>query len=321
MYGSFIAAHSPAPTNYNIRKKNMNRPLRYGLYLPLSLAVGAVAVVLRTVACLTVRDGYGYFPGSPLVKIAAWMLFGLCLFLASYPLLTRPPKVRGTLFETPVSYFPTGILAAAQFLLCTGLCAPAFRTTGMAGVTGKITVLLGFAGCIYFVLCLLSRDAENTCRSVFGCAECLFCAAYAVYLYFDASLPLNSTCKVTSQAVFLFFACYMLLDTRVSLGRPLLRLQAAVGGMAFILAVFGAFPAAVTWVATGDVIDNSLYETVFTAAFAVFLGMRVYSLSRLPADVPSPFVEAVAAAVAAKEAADEQPTGSENESSENDEKQ
>lgn len=276
----------------------MKYPIRYHIYFPITATVALAACILRTVACLTARTVHGQFPGSSLPEISAWLLVFGALIALTYPLFQREPSVRPLLLSHPVCIFPTGMLALCEALLCTELIPLWLSARTAFGVSMSpiaravllLTVLFGLLGTGYYVLCLALREAESDLRAWFGMAAALFAALYAVFLYFDTTLPLNATTKLTSQVTYLVMAVYLLLDVRLSLGRARYRLQAALGLIAASVSAYAAIPSLLTYFIQGAVIDHSLYETLCTLAFFLLVCARLFAMTRLPENKPLPFL-------------------------------
>lgn len=276
----------------------MKYPIRYRIYLPITATVALAACILRTVACLTARTVHGHFPGSALPEISAWLLVFGALIALTYPLFQKEPSVRPLLFSHPVGIFPTGMLALCEALLCTELIPlwlasrTAFGTpmSPIARVILLLTVLFGLLGIGYYILCLAIREPESELRAWFGMAAGLFFALYAVFLYFDSSLPLNATTKLTSQVTYLAMAVYLLLDVRLSLGRARYRLQVCFGLIAASVSAYAAIPSLLTYFIQGTVIDHTLYETLCTLAFFLLVCARLFAMTRLPENKALPFL-------------------------------
>lgn len=295
----------------------MKYPLRYPLLLPAVGLLCLVACVLRTVACLTALDGFGYFPASALPEASAYILLGAALIALLLPLFHKEPAVRPLLPSHPLATLPTGMLALCEVLLCTADAmarreagAPLSAQPPMLRAVSVLLLVLGLIGAAYYVLCLAKREQVNEARAWCGMAAVLFCALYAVYLYFNTALPLNATTKITSQVAFLTFAVYLLQDVRLSLGKPCYRLHLALTLIAASVAAYAALPALITYAVRGTIIDHTLFETLFTLCFLLFALARLYALWQLPSDEPCtallPCESAAAGATEESAEADEQ---------------
>lgn len=280
----------------------MNFPIRYRVYLPVIGVVGLAACVLRTVACLTSRTPDGYFSSSALPDISVWLLVALSLFALTYALFNRSPSVRPILLSHPVHIIPSGLVAFAQVLLSVDLLSRLSdkSVSDIGQVLLVLTAMCGLLGAVYFVLCLCIKGDASASRAWFGMAASLFGALYAVCLYFDTTVPLNADGKITSQIVYLCMSLYMLFDVRLSLGRARYSVQIPVGFIAAALTAYAAFPSLITYIAQGVLVDQSLYETIYTLLFFLFLCARLYGLSHLPKDEVCVFAQAALAACEAR---------------------
>ncbi len=272
----------------------MKYPLQYRVYFPVVSLLCCTACVLRTIACLTSMTPDGYFRGTVLPDISVWILLALALFAASYPLFNPAPDVRSMVFSHPMQILPTGLLAISQLLVSFELLN-ATHTEKIAQVFATVTALLGIIGALYYVLCLCMKQDGNTLRAWFGIAAILFCAFYAVYLYFETSSPHNTDCKMTSQITYLSMSLFLLTDVRLSLGKAKYPLQVTFGFWAAALTAYAAFPSLIVRIFsdTNDIIDHSIFETVCTLIFFFFVCARLYGLTCLPKNEISPFAAAV----------------------------
>ncbi len=275
----------------------MKYPLQYRVYFPVVSLLCCAACVLRTIACLTSLTPDGYFKGTVLPDISVWILLAMALFAATYPLFNPAPNVRPMVFSHPVQILPVGLLAMSQLFLSIDLLQNISRGDTLARILATGTALLGIAGAVYYALCLCMKHDDSALRAWFGIAAILFCAFYAVYLYFETSTPHNTDCKMTSQITYLSMSLFLLTDVRLSLGKARYRLQVIFGFWTAALTAYAAFPALIARIfgSTNAVIDRSLFETVFTLLFFFFVCARLYALTRLPKDELSPFAAAAQA--------------------------
>jgi hypothetical protein len=141
--------------------------------------------------------------------------------------------------------------------------------------------ILSIAG---FFIYVFVREHHSERRALFGIAITAFLILYAVYLYFNKELPLNSPNKLVDQIAYVFAAIFFLFETRISLGRESLGGYRAFGYCAALLTAYSAIPSLAVFFIKGEIISNSIYETVVTFTLLIFTVSRLLLLRELEAD-------------------------------------
>ena len=177
-------------------------------YLFLFTLLAAVTVSMRTIASFISLNDYGYYTGDLCSSANITVTLG-CLILFSYALVHRKDENKVASFGGPLTYAPGAPLA-----ICLALLGISFFTRENNGQIEKLLLpllgILGIASALYFLFAVLYEIKLCDLRAVFGMVCALFLVLYAGFLYFDTTLPINATTKLTDQAAFVLAALLLL---------------------------------------------------------------------------------------------------------------
>ena len=280
----------------------MNFKKRYGFYPSLALLITAISITVRCIACFTALDyESGYFTSS-LGSVAGWIEAAGCLLLFSYLFLGRGGDFVAS-FSSPATYIPTGTLSMAMFFMALELFGKR-RALGSspAKYVALAAAVLGILAIAYFILTSLIEDRHDLTRATLGLFAVLFLSAYAAYLYFNTDLPINSPNKLTDQAAYLSAAVFFLYEIRISLGREKWRAYAGFGFISASLLAYASIPELILYVVNGEIIANSIYESVMTFALFIFVTARLAVAATAKNDGECEFVTVLKDAALAREA-------------------
>lgn len=251
----------------------------FTLYSSLLSLLLLVAVTMRTVACFTELDyNSGYYGKELFISISAYVIVAAAVIAVSYVFITekRTPAPRSF---GAVSYVPAGAVSAALLFLAAellrkskGIFSGGFSPSRLLGMLSAIFALLSIL-CFFFDVYYDKR--ENQKKAYFGMAAALFFALFAVYLYFDKSLPINAPNKITEQMAYLFAALFFVYETRNALGRSLWRLYTASGLIAALLTAYNSIPALILYFAKGELICDSIASALLTLLVSIFIAVRI----------------------------------------------
>ena len=277
---------------------------RLGVWLLALLVFTAVAVTLRTVACLTDLDfGSGYFNNKTVITVgdgfaAVGAVGAICYIFAEKKGLKFAAS-----FKNAATYIPSGLVSVALLFLSASLLYDAVMINGhpahISIITAPVNMLsiiiaiLAIASIGAFVLRCLTPDKELAYRGWFDVVLIIFLALYTASLYFDVSTPLNSPAKVTDEMAYLLSAVFFLYEARISLGREMWRPYIGFGMAAALVSAYSAIPSIIVYFAKGEVISSSVAESVLTLMIFVFIVCRLVLILALPEDKACPTVEAV----------------------------
>ena len=275
----------------------MKRTDRLGIYIPLLIAFTLASITTRTVALFTDFDvTSGFFDGKLIISISNVIAFVGVLGLLSFAFVSKKISLVPS-FSSPATYLPSGIVCAALVFL--SVESLFFLSSKNGGLFGKsvlsnlsnlillVSALLAIAAVINFFLCTFFTERVNEKRAAFGILTVLFLAAYAVYLYFDVKLPINSPNKATDQLAILISACFFLFETRISLGIEKWRGYVAFGLSASLLLAYSSIPTLIYYFVKGEMISDSLSSAVLCFTLFIYVCSRVVLVNRLLDDKKS----------------------------------
>ena len=276
---------------FNIMK---NKLKLFGIYLPTFCAVTLAAVIMRTVALLVQFDfKTGYFTQNILISIANYMTVALSVFLFTYAFSARKDIKLLPDFSSPATYVPTGLTSAALVFVAISFFTTDRDSSAVLNLIGYITAILALLSAANFIIMSLTENYLDTKRVYLGLSTVLFLSFYAAFLYFDATLPINSPNKVLDQVAYLFAAVFFLYETRLSMKREKWRLYIAFGFIAAAISAYSAIPSLIVYIANGKAVSNSIYEIALTLALFIFIISRVLLTGELIEDKKSPIASAL----------------------------
>ncbi len=295
-----------------------NKYKLFGLYLPLFLAAVISTVVMRTVALFNDFDvKTGFFIDKTLITVADVMVVAFSVVFLTYILTARRDFKMIPDFTSPLTYPPTGIVAAALVFVGINFFKKAnasldkisylkdsiyaseraeLGTERILLILAIVIALLALASVAHFALSALIEKGTSFTRGDFGIVTVAFLAIYSIYLYFDNDLPINSPAKILDQMAYLFAAVFFLYETRLSIGREKWRGYIAFGFIAALISAYSSIPSLIYFFAKDTEISVSIYEMILSSALFIFITSRMLLTSELIEDVASPFAKIIAEA-------------------------
>ena len=266
--------------------KNSQRHLK--IYLGSVFLIILIAAALRTVAILTELDfSTGYFEDKLLIGLANSFVVAMALLSLSYLFVASKAKLVAS-FDNVATFVPSGLVSVALIFIGVHLFA-----TSEGNFFVLIVGILALVSILHFLYNSLVLKRENATRGWFALATVVFLAAYAAYLYFDVSLPLNSPNRITDIMAFLFAALFFLYEARISLGRAAWRAYIAFGLIASLLLAYSSIPSIITYFVRGAVISNSIAESALSFALFIFIVARMLIIAELKEDEKDEFTTLV----------------------------
>ena len=287
-----------------------NRTKLFGIYLPIFLSVILGTVAMRTVACLLDFNFHtNFFVNDVLITISDYTVLISVLFFFTYMYTARKDIRLIPNFTSPTTFIPTGLISVALPFVSRHLFSKAaviskiiknqvlssqeIRSYRIQLLLIYTTAVLAILSIAHFALTALIEKRSSIGRAGFGICSVIFLAFYATFLYFDTDLPLNSPNKIIDQMAYLFSALFFLYETRLSLGREKWQHYIAFGFIASTLTAYSSIPSLIVYITQGQVISNSIYETVLTLALFVFITARCLLTGELIEDADSETVSAL----------------------------
>lgn len=268
---------------------------RHGIYMPLFLLLTAVAVLLRTVALFLGYDRLtGYYLNPALGQSADILAVVSVLLFLTYAILHRKDTGCPIDAQSPAAYIPAGIAAAAlPFLsrLMFTVAKEASRSESTVRISAFLTAILAPPATVFFLLTVLLEKKQSRLRAEFGMLSALCFAAYAAYLYFNRTLPINAPSKLTEQCTFLAVSLFLLYETRISLGRECRPLYVSFALVAAHLTAYASLPSLLVYFVRGDVVADSIVGLIITFALFLFLLTRLFLTGKQDAVLGTPLTE------------------------------
>lgn len=247
-------------------------------------------VILRSIAVSrNLNFEFGYFNDSTLINVAGWLTFGFCILFSISALITKKNEPLIPTFNTPATYIPAALVAAAMLFLSKSLFTRFISLIEQKHLDfpAALALLCALAaiGCVAgLFLFIMIEDRKSHVRSYFLMLISLFFIFYASYLYFDTALPINAPNKITDQIAYVSASIFFLFETRISTGQSQWKGYAAFGIPAAILTAFSSIPSLTVFFINGKVISNSIYETALTFTLFLFIVARLILVDEYASD-------------------------------------
>lgn len=277
----------------------------YGIYLPIFLLVLPLTVALRTVALFTELAEYGHFENDLLVNISGWITAAAALFFITYMLAGKKNIKLIPSFVSPANYIPSGLVAMAMAMLGAHLLSLATgvdltSASAYARVISIATPLLAFAAAIYFVFASIMIARRSIHRSDFAIVTLIFICMYVAYLCFDTTLPINAPTRIVDEVAYLFIAMFFIGETRLSLGRERWQRYISFAFIGALMTAYSSVPNLIYYFAREKTVSISIYESLLTFAFFIFIVSKIFLTPMLTKDETSGVVTKIIAAAEAR---------------------
>lgn len=278
----------------------------YGIYLPIFLLILPLTVTLRAVALFTDLSQYGHFDDDLVITVANAIVAVAAVFFLTYLFFGKRNIKLIPSFSSAANYVPSALVAVSTAMLGVHLFKLAVTTypqtaSVYARVISVATPLLAFAAVIYFVLSSVMIARRSVRRSDFGIITLLFICMYVAYLYFDTTLPINAPTKIVDELAYLAIAMFFLGETRLSLGRENWRRYISFAFIGALMTAYSAIPNLIYYFARREIVSISLYESLLTLAFLIFIICKIFLTPMLTKDEESRVVAKIIAAAAIRQ--------------------
>ncbi len=277
----------------------------YGIYLPIFLLILPLTVALRTVALFTDLAEYGHFENDLLVNISGWITAAAALFFITYIFTGKKNIKLIPSFDSAANYIPSGLVALAMAMLGAHLLSLALRidlesASAYVRVITVATPALAFIAAIYFVFASVMIARRSMRRSDFAIVTLVFICMYVAYLYFDTSLPINAPTRIVDEVAYLSIAMFFIGETRLSLGRERWRRYISFAFIGALITAYSSVPNLIYYFARERTISISIYESLLTFAFFIFIISKIFLTPMLTKDETSGVVTKIIAAAEAR---------------------
>lgn len=267
---------------------------RLSIYVVLMLIGTAIAVTLRSIACIgNLNNDTGYFDDGSLTAISDPLIWVTVILSLTYIFVASRIKLKAS-FSTPSTYIPTGLLGVSTLFLGVRVLSEAiiFKSTYKPTSQNSPTAPIFEISIVVFIFAILSvgyyflntycTESKTEKRALFAMAAIAFLGSYVMLIYFDQSLPINNSGKIVNQMAYLFSAIFFLYEARISIGREMWRAYTAFGLAATALCAYSSIPALITYYVNGTLIFSSrtgafasIEEYMLTFALFIFILSRL----------------------------------------------
>ena len=255
-----------------------------GLYLASLGALGALAVVLRTVALFVGFDfTTGYFTDKLLNNISVTVVVTAIVLFSTFLIYKKDYKPRVDI-GAPRDYVASACVGVALVMVAFEIAfsqsnlQSAPGTVGVGNIITAIAAALAAVAAFYFATSILFGKGAPLANAAFSIALMLYLVFYALMLYFNTLSPINSPAKLCDQMAYVSLAIFFIYETRILLERPMWRMYAVSGLCATLLSAYSALPSLIVYLVRGQVISHTISETVLTLSLFVFALIRTVSL-------------------------------------------
>lgn len=259
------------------------RDKRLGIFLIVLAALTTAAVTLRTVACFSdfnsasFRFNDGVLFTVSTICVAACVLLAVCYVLFGSPRRELVSDMHGMLTSS------ASALAAVGFVfLGFELFGELFSGESIGrGLIVFAAALTAVASTVYFFLVPFLGKRYSEIRSYAGLAVLVCLLSYALYLFTDASMPINAPAKLIDQLAFALAGLFFLGEIRLSLGREGWVSYVFFGMIAASVCAYSSIPSLIIYFtgteseAAPILLSRSITESVLTAALFIFISVRV----------------------------------------------
>lgn len=282
-------------------------------------AISLIALFAFSIATVTLRsvalfssfdwntmhfDNSGAFTVSAiLVSIAAFAFLSF-IFLAQKNFKLAPDS------SALGSFTPSGMLSVALIFMSFSMIVNHYgkintAATGISKITSYIPyalIVLALLSAAFFFLSIMSSKRISDSKAALGMCSVAFLVLYGSYLFFTKDIhPTNSPNKIIDQMAYFSAAIFLLYETRISLGRDMWKPYISFGLISALLCAYSAIPAVILYFAKGDIISNSITETVLTLTLFVYIVAKLILTLSLPSDECCKFAETIEKMAKARE--------------------
>ncbi len=270
----------------------------FGIYLPFFILITVGAIVLRTIATVNYFNyEYGYFTSSALPAIANALIASAFFFFLIYIISTRARVSLIPNFSSSANYIPSSAVSASLVFMIIHLMKVFINEdSSISKWLALVTLIFAALSIVYFALNTIFIRTVSIRRANFGLCAIVFFGLYLAYLYFDKSMPINAPVKIVDQIAYVFASVFFLYEIRLSLGREKWRSYMLFAFGTAVFSAYSAIPALITYFVNGEVISNSIYESILTLSVFLFAVFKLFLTDKLVECKQSPIVTQLKAA-------------------------
>ncbi len=251
--------------------------------------VSLAAAILRSVALLTsfnsvtmhFDDNVAIFMGGIIVALSV-------VGFLSYLIFGEKEQKLIDRNDNAASYIPAGIVSTALIFMGANNIMMSFSgySQKMLSTLALVSGVLAILSAVSFFLSVFIERRDNLYKAAFSLCVVFFLAVYAILLYFNKEIhPTNSPNRLIDELAYLSAAIFFLYESRIPLGRAKWRGYVSFGLIATLLCSYSSIPALVLYFVKGQIISESLVESILTLTLAIFICSKVMQTKKLTPDV------------------------------------
>ena len=250
-------------------------------------------VILRSIAVSrNLNFEFGYFEDNALISVAGWLSFGWCILFLGCALLTKRTVSLIPTYNTPATYIPSALTATALLFLSKNLASRFIEFAGhgrldLSAALALLCAMCAVASAVGLFFYVMIGDRKSPARSYFLMLISVSFILYAIYLYFDTTLPINAPNKITDQLAYVAASIFFLFEAKISMGQNNWRWYSAVGYTAAILCAYSSVPGISAFFINNEIVSNSIYETILTFTLFLFITARLILVDEYVSDTES----------------------------------
>ena len=192
----------------------------------LSLLAFVAGAALLSAACLVASSPLSYLTSG------AWTAFCVVTIVQIVLQAALLPVTR-SLGELPCAKGGTSLVsvlaALALLALAASMVVVGVRGTGISRVFPLLIALFSLVSTVGFALRAVYRGKYPSVEILTRLALPIACVFFALFLYFEKSIPRNASWKLLLSLCFLFLALWLIADIRYEVGNPKPRLYHLIG--------------------------------------------------------------------------------------------
>lgn len=192
----------------------------------LSLLAFLAGAALLSAACLVASSPLSYLTSGAWTAFCVVTIVQIVLQAALLPVarsLGELPRAKGG------TSLVSALAALALLALAASMVVVGVRGTGVSRVFPLLIALFSLVSTVGFALRAVYRGKYPSVEILTRLALPIACVFFALFLYFEKSIPRNASWKLLLSLCFLFLALWLIADIRYEVGNPKPRLYHLIG--------------------------------------------------------------------------------------------
>ncbi len=262
------------------------------------LFVSLAAVILRSVALLTSFNSVTmHFDDKIAIVISGVIVAISAIAFLTYLIFGEKERELIDRNDKAISYIPAGVVSTALIFMGAHnlMMARDGYSQKILLILSAVSAVLAFLSVVSFFLSVFIERRDNHHKAAFNLFVVFFLAVYAVLLYFNKQHhPTNSPNRLIDQLAYLSAAIFFLYESRIPLGRAKWRGYVSFGLIATMLCLYSSVPALILYFVKGEIISESLIESILTLTIALFICSKVLQIKKLTPDTECETAQSIA---------------------------